>query len=755
MPAIRQPGQGMAVTTANNISSAAEPTARSDRQRIIRIVGLVLVLLALGAAFGSFLVLTGQTTIEPTPALVRRALIGNGAIVLLLVAIVAWEVAGLVRARHQGRAAAKLHVRIVLLFGLVAALPAIITAVGASFTLDRGLDRWFADRTRAIIETSRNVARAYVEEHSRGLAVELLAIGNEFNRVAPDLVRNETAIEAYLSNQAKLRRLSAIQLLRGDGTILLEGQGTAEEPPPPPAEALRDAQPNEPALIAPGRTNLVGGLLKLASFEDAFLYLVRPIDPEVTRYVRLTEENAEAYRILEENRFGVQVLFATVFAGLALVVLLAAIWIGLGFANKLVSPIRQLIAAAREVSGGRLDVRVPVDSSMGDVASLGETFNNMTGQLKSQRDELLETNEVLDERRRFTEAVLAGVTPGVIGLDVQGRVTLLNASALALLDVKREEALGRPFVELVPELEELISTAVSRERRPRPAQVQIERRGEVRSLNARITSERTRERSFGFVLTLDDITDLAAAQRRSAWADVARRIAHEIKNPLTPIQLSAERIKRRYGRQIADDDREVFDQCTETIVRQVGDIRRMVDEFSSFARMPKPTIEARDLSDVVREAVFLQEVGNPAISITFDKPEAPVEALVDHRLISQALTNVIKNAAESVEAVLPERDGVGWVRTRLVDTGDAAMIVVEDNGKGLPQEDRDKLLEPYITHREKGTGLGLAIVRKVMEEHGGSIELLDRQDGPGAFVRLTLPKAGAKPATPMGEAARA
>lgn len=732
----------LAATSGSSTEPADAPVA--DRTRVARFVGLFVVLLAFATSLTSFLVLTGQTPIEPTPLVVRSAGIVNGVVVLLLIGIVAYEAGGLVVARQRGRAAARLHVRIVLLFSIIAALPAILMAVIASITLDKGLDRWFAGRTQAIIDTSRTVAQAYVQEHSRVLALDLVAIAGEFNRVTPDLRQNASAIQAYLSNQSRLRGLSAVELIHRDKSVIVAGETTTNlEVPPPPEQIFAEAGSGQPSLIAPGTTNLVGGVIKLGGFDDVYLYLARPLDPRVTRYLRLTEENAAEYERLQENRFGVQVAFAILFIGVALVVLLSAIWIGLGFAQSLVSPIRRLIGAAQQVSSGNLDVRVPVRSSTGDLGSLASTFNTMTGQLKSQRDELLAANDKIDERRRFTEAVLSGVSAGVIGLDGSGRVTLANRSALAALGVGQSDLVGRALAEAIPALREVLDEARQRTRGPAHAQIQLLLKGEQRTFNVQVTQERSAGRIEGLVVTLDDITELMAAQRRSAWADVARRIAHEIKNPLTPIQLSAERLKRRFGARVEPDDRKVFDQCTETIVRQVGDIRRMVDEFSGFARMPKPVMEDRDLKEVVREAVFLQEVGNPNIRFKLELPDEPVVARIDHRLVTQALTNIVKNATESIEAAGRLDSEPGLITVKVAHGAGEPVIDVEDNGKGLPREDRERLLEPYMTTREKGTGLGLAIVRKIMEEHGGSIALLDAPSvalgGRGALVRLSFP----------------
>ena len=729
--------------SSDPISDIGGPSV-SDRARLARFIGPVVVILALVTSVASFLILTGQTSIQPTPFVVKTAATIDGLLVLGLIGLVAYEASGLWLARRRGRAAARLHVRIVMLFSIIAALPAVVTAVIASITLDKGLDRWFAERTQAIIETSRAVSQAYVQEHSRVLGLDLLAIAAEFNRVTPDIEQNKVTIASYLSNQAQLRGLSAIELVRRDGTTIAEGRTrTNLEVPPPPANAFVNADSGQPSLIAPGTTNLVGGVVKLTNFEDVYLYLARPIDARVTRYLRLTEENAAEYQQLEANRFGVQVAFAILFAGITLVVLLSAIWIGLWFANRLVAPIRRLISAAGEVSAGNLDVRVPVGQPSGDLSAMATTFNTMTEELKSQRNQLLRANEAMDERRRFIEAVLSGVSAGVVGLDANGRVTLANRSALEALEVEESEFHGASLTEMFPELLPVFQEARERVRGPTLAQVQLTRGGQPRTFNIQVTQERDEGRIDGFVVTMDDITDLVGAQRRSAWADVARRIAHEIKNPLTPIQLSAERLRRRFGAHVEGDDRKVFDQCTETIVRQVGDIRRMVDEFSAFARMPKPMMEKRDLREVVREAVFLQEVGSPGIRFKLDVPDEPVTAMIDHRLVTQALTNIVKNATEAIEAATRLDREPGLIRVSIARQDGHAVVDVEDNGKGLPHQDREKLLEPYMTTRAKGTGLGLAIVRKIMEEHGGAIALLDARsvsDGDtGALVRLSFP----------------
>ncbi len=425
---------------------------------------------------------------------------------------------------------------------------------------------------------------------------------------------------------------------------------------------------------------------------------------------------------------------------------LAAIWTGLAVADRLVRPIRQLIGAADEVSTGNLDVSVAVRASDGDVASLGDTFNTMISQLKSQRNELIAAKDVIDERRRFSEAVLAGVTAGVIGVDAQGIITIVNRSAETMLAISAEASLGKNLSAILPHVGRVFQVGRSSGRPVYREPVTFYRAGAERTFNVQVTLEEREADDEGesYVVTIDDITDLVQAQRSTAWADVARRIAHEIKNPLTPIQLSAERIRRRFGKSITED-REIFDQCTDTIIRQVGDIGRMVDEFSAFARMPKPDMQSLDLREPLREASFLVEVSRPNITFERDFGSTPLTGTFDSRLMAQAFGNVIKNAAEGIEAI--EREGGEPGVVRIIARPKNGMIEVDviDNGKGLPRENRQRLLEPYMTTREKGTGLGLAIVKKIVEDHGGRLELHDApadfHDGKGAMIRIALPPA--------------
>jgi two-component system nitrogen regulation sensor histidine kinase NtrY len=544
----------------------------------------------------------------------------------------------------------------------------------------------------------------------------------------------------FLAAQASIRGLPAVMLLDKDLNVVdrVDTQINQAFIKPSP-EVLAGINDTEPQVAMFLDANYVAAIIKLRGYNDIYLYIARLLDSRVLAQLRATQAGVAQYADLSARRIGIQIAFGLMYTVIALIVLLSAVWIGLNFANYLVAPIRRLIGAAQVVSTGNLYVQVPTRRSEGDLAQLGETFNKMTQELRTQRDDIVRARDLIDSRRRFTEAVLAGASAGVIGVDAESCINILNRSAERLIGRTEAEALGRPFAEMVPELADIFATARSGAQRLVQGQVTINRNGRERNLSVRVTSEQSGAAERGFVVTLDDITELVTAQRTSAWADVARRIAHEIKNPLTPIQLSAERLRRRYAAVIKEDGG-IFQQCTDTIVRQVDDIKRMVDEFSRFARMPKPEMASEDVADTVRQVVFLQRVGNADIDIDVEIAEEPMRARFDRRLISQGLTNIIKNATEAIAAVPPAELGRGQIRVWAGRDGDDIVIDVIDNGIGLPKENRSRLLEPYVTTREKGTGLGLAIVGRILEDHGGRIELSDAADKipgqRGAWMRL-------------------
>ena len=721
------------------------PPSRT-RRRLPFTLGLITMVLSLCSGLATYLILTGLTPIIPNHTVVVGMLMINLALVLAMVLIIAWQVSGLWLARRRHVAGAQLHVRIVSLFSVIAVVPAILLAVFASVSLDRGLDHWFSVRTKSIIQNSIDVATAYLQEHGQVIRADTVGMAKDIDEAVKLVQSRPQGFGNFLTAQAAIRALPIAYLIDGDGKMLATAASVPDFPfRPPPKEAMGLAKKGQVIVIAPGQTSMVGAIKSLANFNDTYLYVIRPVNARVLQQLRATRANVAEYQMLEQRRAGVQVAFGLMYVAIALTLLLSAIWIGMWFANRLVAPIGQLMGAAEEISQGNLGVEVDVDPADGDLATLGSTFNTMASELKSQRDELVGANNTLDERNRFMEAVLSGVTAGVVGVDAEGRVNLVNRSANTLLGVKEEKLTGKKLSDAVPEFAPHLKRAKKQIKRLATDQVTLRRGGSERNFAVRVTSEGAGK---GYVVTFDDITELVSAQRSTAWADIARRIAHEIKNPLTPIQLSAERIRRKYGASITKD-REIFDQCTDTIIRQVSDIGRMVDEFSAFARMPKPVMELHDVREIVREAVFLFQVSRPDIKFELDLPDKPVMTMSDQRLLTQAVTNLVKNASEAIDTAVEadkDRAGTGQITAKVGAKTDHAYITVIDNGCGLPKENRERLVEPYMTTRVKGTGLGLAIVHRITEQHGGKLLLTDapKRNGKieGASVRMDLPIMG-------------
>lgn len=706
-------------------------------------LGACLVVLSILSGLTTYVVLTGLTPVVPTHTVVVTVLLINAVCALAMMTLVAWQVTSLWIARRQQQAGARLHIRIVSLFSIIALVPAILLAVFASVSLDRGLDQWFSKRTKSIVKNSVSVATAYLNEHGQVIRSDAISMAADIDASAR-LSQDPNKFGRFLTAQSAIRSIPVAYLI-DEKSNLLASAGTLYKNPyvPPPDGAIEAAKNGKAVIIAPGKTNKVAAVKKLDEFKNTYLYIVRPVNPRVLQHLRQTRATVAEYRAMAERRTGVQIAFALMYIAIALTLLLAAIWIGLWFANRLVAPIRQLISAAQDVSKGDLSVQVSSPGAEGDLQQLATTFNNMTLDLRGQHAQLVDTNAMLDERRRFIETVLSGVTAGVIGLDTKGKVTLTNPSADTLLGVGKKPISGKSIATAVPEFAHLFEQAKKANGKPVHEQIDLVRNGQERHFAVRVTSESSGSTNYGYVVTFDDITELVAAQRSTAWADIARRIAHEIKNPLTPIQLSAERIRRKYGDSITED-REIFDRCTDTIIRQVGDIGRMVDEFSAFARMPKPNMAHNDVGEIVRDAVFLFQVSRPDITFEIDIPKKPLVVNCDQSLIAQAVTNLVKNASEAIDG---SGKSDGLVLTRVRARAGRVIIEVIDNGKGLPKENRNRLVEPYMTTRDKGTGLGLAIVQKIVEQHDGRLQLRDapKRNGAsgGACVRIDLPETAA------------
>lgn len=732
------------------------PPVAGDRRGLSK-WGPYLAALAVLVALLTVLVFAGLTPVPPTDVVVLSLFAFDGLLILVLCGFIVFEAARLLAARRAGAAAARLHIRIVGLFSIVAAAPAMIMALTASLVIERGFNPAFMQDLRGFVQNTAEAARLYREGQCKALLREADLTASDLDRGRALYNADRALFRDYFGSRQRFLGFSAAAMIKPDGTIFEKPADpkAADGKAPPSSTQIVNPEPADFADAAKGeQTCLVlsegkafVALKPVPSFPDVYLYVAREIDAFAVEFPREAANVIALYDAFDRHRSNILKAFALMFLTMATIMLLAAMWLGLSFANRLVGPIRRLIRATDLVAGGNLYVQVPIKRSEGDFAHLGETFNKMTTELRLNQNRLIEANQQMDERRAFTAAVLAGVPAGVIGLDANGVVTVVNPAARSLLDQDEDHLLGLPFDQVAPELSPVMAEA--ERARLYHGQASLTRKGRERILNVSIA----REAAGGRVVTLDDITDLVTAQRTAAWADVARRIAHEIKNPLTPIQLSAERIKRKYGKVITQD-REVFDQCTDTIVRQVDDIKRMVDEFSSFARMPKATPGKEDLAEIVRQAEFLQRVGSPRIKFTTDIP-ASFPAVFDRRLLAQAFTNILKNATEGVGE---ERDD-GAVHVRLTEADGEARVDIVDNGRGFPSENRKRLLEPYMTTRSEGTGLGLAIVNKILEDHGGRIELRDAADAGlpefshGAWVRLAFPKVG--PAADSSDHSRA
>ena len=663
-------------------------------------------------------------------------------ILLLLGVIVARRIVALWIGRKRGLAGARLHSRMVLVFGALATIPAILTAIFAAVFFYVGVQSWFSDHVRTAVDDSLAVAQSYLHEHQQAIRADVLAMASDLNREAPWVMGNPTALNHAVRTQALMRNLTEAVLIDGSGhTLAKSGFAlTLEYDPVDPAEIER-ARDGEVLILSDNNDNRVRALVRLDRFVDTFLYVGRRIEPNVLSQINAAQNAVVEYKELEGRSTELQIKITAIFLVIALLMLMAAVWLAIMFAKQLVTPIAALIGATELVRAGDLSARVVEGGTEDELATLGRAFNRMTTQLQGQRRDLIEVNRQLDLRRRFTETVLAGVSAGVIGLDAEGRIVVANISAAGFLGLTQDDLVGKYLAEFIPEIPGLLES-IPRGAKPAQTHIDLKRPGmPERSFLLRVSSEEQGGGISGYVVTFDDLTDLMAAQRKAAWADVARRIAHEIKNPLTPIQLSAERLKRKYSKEIVTD-LETFQICTDTIIRHVGDIGRMVDEFSAFARMPAPVMRTENISELCHQLVSLRSDAYQGIDFSYEAPPEAVFTECDGRQMRQAITNLLQNAVEAVEGRVVPEDGSalppGRIRLVLSIVENEVMICVEDNGRGLPVAERERLTEPYVTTRTKGTGLGLAIVKKIMEDHHGDLKLEDGADG-GAQVTLTLP----------------
>ena len=693
-------------------------------------IGFALLALVLGIV--SYALLRGtHTPLESvSPSLATGLLVANLIPLMALVVLISRRLALLLSKRRQGQAGARMHVRLVALFSSIAAVPTLLVVVFAMLLFQFGVQFWFSDKARTVLENADRVAQAYVEENKQRIVGDIGPMAGDISNLAREVGLLSPQFREGVENQVLVRGLTEASVFsphQGD-YISFVNVGMSGRP-------LKDrilsfdvdrARKGETVVIA-SAADRVEAITRIDPIFDRYVYVSRKVDPTVLANAARTQSALSDYKQLIQKSRALQWRFFAMLVIVSLLILAAAVWLALWLANRLVAPIGRLARAAERVGQGDMSARVSVRDSPDELGTLARAFNRMTAQIEGQRNALVSANAQMDSRRQFTEAVLAGVSAGVVSVDRAHMVRLVNRSAADLLEGRLDTHGGIKLSEAVPELGPLLDEA--REVGHSRGQVQIANGAELQTLAVRVVAE-----AEGYVVTFDDITRQLADQRRAAWADVARRIAHEIKNPLTPIQLSAERLQRKYGPQISADA-ETFASLTSTIVRQVGDLRRMVDEFSSFARMPKPVFKPEPVLDIVRQAVFLQEVAHPAIQFGLDVPEALPLLVCDRRQIAQALTNLLKNAAEAVVARQAKDGGDGHIRLSIELAPERLVIVIADDGTGIPAELRDRITEPYVTSRAKGTGLGLAIVKKIVEEHAGTLTIADGLEG-GAVARV-------------------
>ena len=699
-------------------------------------VGYLAVLAALGIGIYTIYTLAQFDPAQSDGNLLSTLIAIDVLAVIIVGGFVIRQILRLWTERRQKMAGYQLHWRLALLFGGVAALPAVITTAFALFVVDCSLRGWFADRISTAVTGSVQVADAYFEEHSSSIRSDVLTIANDVNREAFKLLDDPNMLNRYLTNQTVLRNLSEAIILDGTGQVVAKSRFAFAVTFTRIADDwLEQARNGEVVILRGDEANKLRAAVKLNSFVDAYLFVGRFIDRSVLDAVDNTRLAAVDYQQLGIRQLDLQVSFAFVFGLILVLLLITALWIGLNLATAIVEPLGSVISVAEQVRGGNLSERVPAGLEVDEIARLGISFNNMLDELNKSREQLVQANKQIDRRREFTEAVLGGVSSGVIGLDSDHKVTLPNQTSRQLLGLSDTDMIGKRLEDVVPEFAGLVAAGTSRRRKFAEDQIILTRAGRRLTLRARIASEKVDGRVIGYVVTFDDVTDLLTAQRKAAWSDVARRIAHEIKNPLTPIQLAADRLRRKYQ----PNDQQASAQFSEylsIIGRQVDDIGRMVDEFSAFARMPQPVMKPLALRDLALGQVGLYEAQKVSFITDLDADAAGGMVLGDAGLLRQALTNIIQNALDS----LVESSGSA-PEIRLVMTVNDGFVClgVSDNGPGFPDMDRAQLLEPYVTNREKGTGLGLAIVSKIVQDHAGELELLDTDNG-GACVMIRLPQ---------------
>jgi len=705
------------------------------RPRLARLTELVVAVVVVAMALATYGVISneGQQRDLMTPALVAALLIANLVPAMALLVLLGRRIAMRRATDPQVGGQGRLHVRLVALFSVIAAVPTLLVAIFASLLFQYGVDFWFSDRSRGMFENAASLATGFYEQSRSEVSANTLAMAGDLRATLSETPIESPSFDDYYVQQVVVRNLqeSVIVEIGDDGiarTLAAIDPNDPDEDDRITPAIVRRLQGGEDIVLVqePGR---VAAATLISNDGPVVLYAARAFG-----YNQIESANAVLadYNSLFARSRQLQLRFNLAIYLVSLVLVGLAVWAALLVADRLVRPVTALVSAARRVAAGDLGARVDAVEERDEIGTLSNAFNSMTEQLQAKTGELLDANAQIDRRRALTEAVLSGVSAGVLSIARDGTIRILNRSAQELLGTSYDEAVGAKLSTLCPELADVVTSGEHR------AVVKLGAGGDERTLAVRVAGDR-----HGHVVTFEDITQQLIDQRRAAWSDVARRIAHEIKNPLTPIQLAAERLQRRYGKSIAADDNGTFRKLTDTIVRQVGDLRRMVDEFSSFARMPKPVFHTENLVDIVRQAVFLHEVAHPEIDFTLATPDSLGPVVCDRRQLTQALTNIVKNAVEAIHRRdRSATDARNHIAVSIAldkapdERGPAIAISVADTGAGLPEQ-RETIAEPYVTMRSGGTGLGLAIVTKIVEEHFGEISFADRPGG-GAIVTITL-----------------
>ena len=693
------------------------------------------ILFTLGMGVATAYALTRVDYLSNDTDFVMWLIIIDALALLVLGTLVGRQIWRLWSERRQRLAGHQLHWRMAVLFGGVTTFPAIIVTLFALFVVDYSLRGWFAERISTAVNESVRVAESYFDEHARSISGEVLTMANDINREAYRLVGKGNLMGRYLSDQAALRNLSDAIIFDGTGQVLAKSQfAFAITFTNLESSWVEKARKGEVVVLRADETNKLRAVVKLNSYVDAYLLVGRFIDSKVLLAMDQTRLAASDYQQLGFQQIDLQISFAVLFGIILLLILIASLWIGLNLATAIVGPLGSVIHVAEQVRAGNLSQRVPDDLQLEEISRLGSAFNRMLDELARSRDQLVQANTQIDQRREFTEAVLGGVSSGVVGLDRDGKVTLPNATARELLGKKDTDLIGQKLADVIPEFKGLLAITNQKKRRFGEEQIILQRQNSHLILRARIVNEVIEGRVIGYVVTFDDVTSLLSAQRKAAWSDIARRIAHEIKNPLTPIQLASDRLLKKYR----PDDQNAADQFEEyvrIIMRQVDDIGRMVDEFSAFARMPQPEMDQHSLLEIINGQVSLFASKDLSLGVEIDDAKQDYVTICDAGLVRQALTNLLQNAKDSLQehhVVAPA------IHISMASEDDMIAITLVDNGPGFPEMDLGKLLEPYVTTRQKGTGLGLAIVSKIMEDHGGNMQL-GKADSGGALVCLKFP----------------